>query len=142
LDNFNSLIGLLPPEKFKLFITGSAAEGRQADALFSRHPSLTDLTGKLSLAQLIGFISAADGLIAASTGPLHIAAALGIHALGLYPPRRPIHPGRWGPIGKHTKVFVKNSYCKACRVSLDCTCMRDISPLMVKEYLLSLSADK
>jgi heptosyltransferase-3 len=142
LDNFSGLIGMLPPEKFKLFITGTAAEGAQLQELFSRHPLVTDLTGKLSLAQLIGFIAGADGLIAASTGPLHIAAALGIHALGLYPPMRPIHPGRWGPIGKKTKVFVENKPCHACRITQDCTCMRGISPLMVKEYLLSISADK
>ncbi|MEM8966575.1 MAG: glycosyl transferase, partial [Bacteroidota bacterium] len=33
------------------------------------------------------------------TGPLHIAAASGIYTLGLYPDKRPMHAGRWGPIG-------------------------------------------
>jgi ADP-heptose:LPS heptosyltransferase len=38
-------------------------------------------------------------LVAASTGPLHIASAVGIHAIGLYPSKRPMHPGRWMPLG-------------------------------------------
>jgi heptosyltransferase-3 len=140
LDNFLELIGLLSPDKFKLFITGTATEGQQMGRLLG-HPSVTDLTGRMSLAELIAFISHADGLLAASTGPLHIAAALGIHALGLFSPMRPIHPGRWAPIGSKTKVFVKDIVCEACRTSQDCSCMREISPLAVKEYLLFVNLD-
>ncbi len=140
LDNFHELIGLLPPDKFKLFITGTATEGKGLELLLG-HPSVTDLTGRMSLAQLIAFISHADGLLAASTGPLHIAAALGIHALGMFSPMRPIHPGRWAPIGKKAKVFVKDIVCEACRKSQDCSCMRDISPNAVKEYLLFVNLD-
>jgi heptosyltransferase III len=141
LDNFSELIGLLPADQFKIFITGTAAEGEQIEPLFRQHPSLTDLTGKLSLGELIAFISRADGLLAASTGPLHIAAALGIHAIGLFSPMRPIHPGRWAPVGKKTKVFVKDISCGACRVSQNCVCMRDIAPLAVKEWLVFVNLD-
>jgi ADP-heptose:LPS heptosyltransferase len=62
-------------------------------------PHVHNLTGKMSLDELIAFIGAADVLVAASTGPLHIAAACGIQAIGLYADRRPIHPGRWAPLG-------------------------------------------
>jgi heptosyltransferase-3 len=140
LDNFLELIGMLPPDKFKLFITGTTTEWQQLGKLLG-HPSVVDLTGRMSLAELIAFISYADGLLAASTGPLHIAAALGINALGLYSPMRPIHPGRWAPIGRKVKVFVKPIACEACRKSQDCSCMRDISPLAVKEYLLFVNLD-
>jgi ADP-heptose:LPS heptosyltransferase len=45
------------------------------------------------------FIQQADGRLACSTGPLHIPAAVGNRALGLYPGARPQNPVRWGPIG-------------------------------------------
>jgi ADP-heptose:LPS heptosyltransferase len=51
-------------------------------------------------------LAAADGVVAASTGPLHLAALAGTRALGLFSPQRPIHPGRWAPIGPHADVVV------------------------------------
>jgi len=136
LENFAQLIRLLPNGRFKIFITGTAAEGGQLRSLFDKFPFLTDLTGKLSLGQLMSFLSQADGLVAASTGPLHLAAALGIDALGIYPPIRPMHPGRWAPIGAKAKVFVKDGECADCRKSGTCACMLGISPLSVRDYLL------
>jgi ADP-heptose:LPS heptosyltransferase len=138
LENFRALIGILPSDQYKIFITGTAAEGKLAESLIDEFPSMTDLSGKLTLAQLVSFISRADGLVAGSTGPLHIAAALGIHALGIYPPMRPIHPGRWAPIGQQAEVFVLEKDCSACRKSKDCACIRAIQPGQVKECLLQL----
>ncbi|HEV3327250.1 MAG TPA: glycosyltransferase family 9 protein [Puia sp.] len=138
LDNFRQLIALLPRERYKIFLTGTAAEGQLLSPLLQEYPFLTDLTGRLSLSQLLTFISKADGLVAASTGPLHMAAALGIHALGIYPPIRPMHPGRWAPVGKKAKVFVKEDNCEACRRTADCTCIREIRPQQLVDYLQAL----
>lgn len=135
LDNFRELIRLLPQEHFKIFITGTAGEGRMVQSLFTEFPFLTDLTGRLTLGQLISFLSRADGLVAASTGPLHLAAAAGIHAMGIYPPIRPMHPGRWAPIGPKVRVFVKEGDCEDCRRSGDCHCVREIPAGMLQDYL-------
>jgi heptosyltransferase-3 len=135
LDNFRQLIALLPGNRFKIFLTGTATEGQLLQPLLQEYPFLTDLTGRLSLGELLTFISKADGLVAASTGPLHMAAALGIHALGIYPPIRPMHPGRWAPVGKRAEVFVKEKDCEACRQTANCTCIREIRPLQLAEYL-------
>lgn len=105
-ENFAQLIAALPRDTFELFITGSEEEGRLVRAsLVQPFPFVTDLTGKLTLDELISFIAAADGLLACSTGPLHIAAALGKVTVGLYASRRPLHPGRWSPLGKKTVVI-------------------------------------
>ncbi len=141
LENFRNLIERLPRDKFKIFLTGTPAEGELLQPLVQEYPFLTDLTGRLSLTELMSFISRADGLVAASTGPLHLAAALGIHTLGIYPPIRPMHPGRWGPIGKKTQVFVKEKDCEACRQTGDCSCMREIRPQQLSDYLQSLLPD-
>ena len=140
LDNFRELIGLLPPDRFNIFISGTAAEGELLRPLLNELPGLVDLTGRLSLGELMAFLSRVDGLIAASTGPLHLAAALGINALGIYPPIRPMHPGRWAPIGPKATVFVKETDCEACRKSGDCACMRSIQPGLLSARLLALSA--
>lgn len=105
LENFQNLIEKLPENQFQVYITGSEKEGELIRKVIRPQENVTFLTGKLSLSELIGFISKCDGLLAASTGPLHIAAALGIHAIGLYTNLRPMHPARWGPIGKNTHVI-------------------------------------
>jgi heptosyltransferase-3 len=138
LDNFRELIRLLPRQQFKIFITGTAAEGELLQPLLQEFSFLTDLTGRFSLGELMSFLSRVDGLVAASTGPLHLAAALGIEALGIYPPIRPMHPGRWAPIGPRAKVFVKEGECEACRKAADCACMRGIQPRLLQDYLFSL----
>lgn len=140
LDNFKRLIEILPADSFKIFICGTENEGAMVrDALLSTpRENTVDLTGRLSLADYIAFIDHCDGLVAASTGPLHIAAALGKHALGLYPPIRPMHPGRWACIGKNAKVFVTDRQCDECRKTQDCRCMRMIEPEMLKSYLVNL----
>jgi ADP-heptose:LPS heptosyltransferase len=135
IENFSSLIKLLPQDKYKLFISGTAAEGESLRTFINDHPQLNDLTGKLKLHELISFIAAADGLVAASTGPLHIAAALGKKAIGLFAPMRPIHPGRWAPLGINAKYLVLDKNCEACRKGLDCACIKAIQPLQVKAAL-------
>ena len=141
LDHFGQLARLLHEAGHRVFITGTAAEGAElADWLAQHAPFLAaDLTGQLSLPQLLSFIAAADGLVAGSTGPLHLAAALGRHALGLYPPIRPMHPGRWAPLGAHAEfaVFHKPN-CEDCRTQpAACTCIRAIEPAAVAARVLA-----
>ena len=129
LDNYSRLIGLLPKEKFSIFITGIKEEALlMKDFLLQHHDRVTDLTGKLTLDELIGLISRCDGILAASTGPLHIAAALGKHAIGLYAPMKPIYPKRWAPIGVNAGYLVLDKKCNDCRRSMDCECIRNIKP--------------
>jgi len=101
LDNFAVLIGTLSPDIFNIIITGSDKEKILLTNWITTLPgTVVDMTGKMSLPQLISFISQADGLIASGTGPLHLAAMAGINTLGLFPSVRPIHPVRWAPLGK------------------------------------------
>lgn len=107
LENYRTLVSLLPSDKFDVFITGTKEEGDKIHEVWrpeGKH--VHDVTGKFSLSELIAFIRACNALVAASTGPLHIASACGIHAFGLYSPKRPIHPGRWSPLGKNAHVIV------------------------------------
>jgi ADP-heptose:LPS heptosyltransferase len=139
IENFSRLIEILPKEIYKIFITGTQEDGDSIKDFLNSHESdIVNLTGKLDLTHLLSFINNADGMIAASTGPLHIASALGKYALGLYSPMRPIHPGRWKPVGKHTEYLVLNKECNDCRKSTECLCIKSITP---EDVLLRLSRE-
>jgi len=140
LGHFGTLARLLHQAGHRVFITGTAAEGEELHEWLQEHQSFltADLTGQLNLPDFIAFIAAADGLIAGSTGPLHLAAALGRHALGLYPPIRPMHPGRWAPLGPQADyvVFDKPN-CQDCRAQpASCTCIKALEPLQVLARVL------
>lgn len=106
LHKWASLIASIDPSEARIFVSGTEAEG----ALFrSTLPlggeEVHDISGRMNLAEFIGFIARCDGLVACSTGPLHIASALGIRALGLYTNQRPMHAGRWAPVGSKADVL-------------------------------------
>jgi ADP-heptose:LPS heptosyltransferase len=135
LPHFGALARGLHAAGHRVFISGTAAEGEELADWLAEHAAYlaADLTGKLALPEFIAFIAAADGLVAGSTGPLHLAAALGRHALGLYPPIRPMHPGRWGPLGPRADYLVfDRPDCQDCRAApAACTCIKAIGTAMV-----------
>ncbi len=139
LNNYSALIKLLPSDKFQIFITGTTIEHEAIRDFLTTHANqVTDLTGQLTLAELITFIDHCDGLIAASTGPLHIAAALGKHALGIFPPIRPMHPGRWAPLAPNASYLCAIDPCEKCRkLPSGCSCMGLVTPYMVSMQIKS-----
>lgn len=134
--NYNHLIEILPADRYKIFVTGTEAESAAiTENIVLYHPEVTDLTGKLDFTQLIAFIANVDGLVAASTGPLHIAAALGKKAIGLYPSIRPMHPGRWAPLGPKAKCLALDKDCNDCKNGSYCTCINTITASQIGELL-------
>ena len=135
LDNFGHLARLLHQAGHRVFVTGTAAEGAELAGWLKQHAAYlaADLTGRLALPQFLAFLAAADGVVAGSTGPLHLAAALGRHALGLYPPIRPMHPGRWGPLGPRAEYLVfDRPGCQDCRARpAACACIKAIEAAAV-----------
>ena len=135
LGHFGELARLLHAMGHRVFVSGTAAEGAElADWLRENAAYITaDLTGKFELPEFLALLAAADGIVAGSTGPLHLAAALGRHALGLYPPIQPMHPGRWGPLGRHAEYLVfDRPGCEDCRAApAACTCIKAIAAGMV-----------
>ncbi|HQW88018.1 MAG TPA: glycosyltransferase family 9 protein, partial [Flavobacteriales bacterium] len=129
LDNFAALMRRLHTLGIRTVVTGTASEAeRYQPHLPWSAPLAIDAGGRLSLEQLVALIGSADGLVAASTGPLHIAAACGIRAVGLFAPRRPIHPGRWAPIGRDAHALVHDPDCATCRAGRPCDCITRIAP--------------
>jgi heptosyltransferase III len=137
LDNFIQLIRLLDKNKFKIFISGVEKEKALLQPLFDVTQGMaTDITGIMNLVEFMSFIAACNGLVASGTGPIHLAAATGIDAFGIYPPIRPMNPERWSPLGRRVCVFVLSKVCNLCKGNkIACTCMMDVKPFWIKEAL-------
>lgn len=137
IESYLSLIHLLPAEKYNIIVTGSEKEVALLwdKLLLPAKQRIVNLTGKISVSDLPALIANADGLIAASTGPLHIAAAAGIHTLGLYVQRWQLRPERYGPIGKLASVLVHDPHCPTCLANKDCDCINLISPARVRNQI-------
>ncbi|PKP18383.1 MAG: glycosyl transferase family 9 [Bacteroidetes bacterium HGW-Bacteroidetes-21] len=119
LDNFSQLVQMLEPEKYNVIISGTDYEAGKMEGFLKLFKNRAhDLTGKLDLSEYISLIAESDALVAASTGPLHIAAATGINAIGLYAPMKPIFPQRWAPIGLKSEYLVLNKECNKCKKDL------------------------
>lgn len=134
LPHYESLSQLLIKEGFKVIIGGTEAEGTQIKKELPNWLSdsgVIDLTGKLSLREYIALIARSKGLVACSTGPLHLGAALGVKALGLYPGIKPMHPKRWAPLGLKAGYLVFKEGCVDCKKSTYCPCMKAIEPHQV-----------
>ncbi len=132
LAAYRELVDSLPADRWRVLVTGSADEGAaMRDWLRALPAHAHDVTGRLSLAELIALLAAADGVVGASTGPVHVAAATGTRTLGLFSPVRPMHPGRWAPLGARASVLVAPAACAACTAGdpapgRACTCMAAI----------------
>ncbi|UTW64220.1 glycosyltransferase family 9 protein [bacterium SCSIO 12741] len=139
LGNFSKLMELLPASDFQIWITGTEKEGAAIrESLPLELNQVSDVTGQMTLLELIDFIDQSDALIAASTGPLHIAAALGKATIGLYSPIRPIHPGRWAPLGKKAIALTYDGEIAKSATAKNDRSIEEITPDRVKATLLDL----
>lgn len=98
---------------------------------------------KLSGAELLWVLGNAQGVLAPSTGVLHLAASLGTPTLGIFSPVHVQSPKRWGPRGSRVKFISPNVKCPA---TFDCLgsqcsefdCMNLISSQQTVEALLEM----
>ena len=134
IDHFITLINLLDEEKYNIILSGVEKEKTFVKQIIDRvNKPVINLAGNLPLGQFISFLKHSDGIVANATGPLHVGAALGIHAFGIYPPIKPIHPGRWAPIGQKVQVFVLDKKCNDCKNNKNfCPCVSAILPMEIK----------
>ncbi|RKR85669.1 ADP-heptose:LPS heptosyltransferase [Mucilaginibacter gracilis] len=110
MDKYAQLINQLPLDKFNVLISGSEKEAVALNQWVKKlPPSVINLSGKLTLPQFMSLICNADGLLASGTGPLHMAAASGIHTLGLFPVSKSINALRWAPLGKKAEHIESDS---------------------------------
>ncbi|MFA4948860.1 MAG: glycosyltransferase family 9 protein, partial [Candidatus Krumholzibacteriia bacterium] len=81
-----------------LVVTGGPGEDHEgAMAGKMRRAPVFVAAGSVNIRELAAILSLADLVVTNSTGPLHLAVALGVPTVSIYSPVPTRHPGRWGP---------------------------------------------
>jgi heptosyltransferase-3 len=144
IDHFLALIKSLDANFYNIILSGTENEKIFLEPIFKEAGNrITDITGKLLLAQFMSLVKQSDCVIANSTGPVHLGAALNINVLALFPPLKPKDPGRWKPVGHKVQVFVLDKFCEDCKLTPDnCHCINEIQPQEVKASLDKLMRTK
>lgn len=138
LDAFINLYKLLEKKGVVLVVSGSEQEGFVvADRSFEHGIDINAITGATDLRTLAAVLSLADVVVANSTGPLHLAVAVGTKVVGLYPSRKAMSPVRWGPLGPDDKVILPEGVECTCPPG-NCVCMDLIRPESVVDEVLEL----
>ncbi len=70
-----------------------------------------NIAGKTSLTQLASILQLCQLFIGNDSGPMHLAAAVGIPTIGLYGPG---DPGRFGPVGAQCQTLRQKPDCPPC----------------------------
>ena len=110
----------LAAEGLRVVITGSESEvALTARVSNSVGPGAIDLGGKLTLAQVAALLRRGALYVGSSTGPTHLAAAVGTSVVALYSPLRSNAPVRWAPIGERVTVL---------QPAVDLVCPRCLGP--------------
>lgn len=128
-----------------IVITGTREEeGKVREILSLAGGQAVSVAGLLGLKDLAALIQSASLFISNSTGPLHLAVAVGTPVLGFYPQTIAMSSKRWGPYGGTSRVLVpdKPVDCAECK-ALDgrsCACMASITVEQAYESACALLA--
>lgn len=120
-----------------IILTGSDADKDFSESILDVSPRIRSFCGKTSVIENTALISLCDLVISGDTGPLHIATATGVPALGLYG-AAPV--SRTGPYGENCEAVFSDRKCVPCnrrkckyinKEDLYTPCMLDITPARV-----------
>lgn len=113
---FREIVRKLASEGFKVIVTGSKDEKELVKYVCDNIENAFDFSGLFNLKELSALIKGASIFISNSTGPIHIASAVGTPVVGFYPPIKVMSPRRWGPYTNNKIVFVPDVpfECKKC----------------------------
>lgn len=130
IDQFQKLVRLITSKMdATIIITGSSDELAICKKLEVNN-AVKNFAGKFDLSDLIAIIDKSDIFISNSTGPIHIAVALGKYTIGFYPKILSCSPQRWGPYTKRKFIFTPQIECANCdrKQCEELDCMGSIKP--------------
>ncbi len=111
---YRELVQLLPAlplpgeEGLQILVTDNVVPAEMADL-----PGIIYPNRDQDLRTAILNFAALDVLISASTGPMHICAALQVPTVSLFCPETSCAPARWGPLGNRSAVILPDpDYCQ------------------------------
>ncbi|MBI1803547.1 MAG: glycosyltransferase family 9 protein [Ignavibacteriae bacterium] len=116
----------------RIIVTGGASEQNLVHEVQSiaGEKALT-MVNQLNLKELAALAKLSSLFVANSTGPLHIAAAVGTPVIGFFPNIKPLSAERWGPYTSKKTIFTpinRPHDCSDCmKNNTSCECMNSIS---------------
>ena len=136
VEYYAELVRLLAPANpgFRFAILGGKEDLPLGEAIARVDPArCLDLTGRLSLTEMVEWIRLSDLMVTNDTGPMHVAAALGTPAVALL---GPTEPRRTGPYRQLDHVLQLNLPCvpcfkPRCAYAKPCECLRALPPSAV-----------
>ena len=96
-----------------IVITGSENESELCRE-FEVGETVINLSDQLDLSLLKALINKTNIFISNSTGPMHIAAALGVYVIGFFPKILSCSQKRWGPYTEKKTIFIPTIDCSNC----------------------------
>jgi len=143
-------------EGWRVFVTGAGADSEAVGAVSAGlDPAVDVLLDAFGLRDFAGVLAAGDVFVGPSTGPLHMAAALDLATIGLYPPVRTMSPRRWGPRGRWCRVLVpevmcpENRFCAGercahhnCMYLVAAETVSDATVILARERRMGLADDE
>jgi ADP-heptose:LPS heptosyltransferase len=140
LAHWQALAATMASPRTPVVFTGSAAEGERLEAAWpraQRGPDVHDSFGRLDMPQLASLLQGAAAVVACSTGPLHLAAALGAPTLGLFAPRKGLGTDRWAALGAAATNVQAHRRCPAgrCCTREACACIAELTPQRIAQAL-------
>ncbi len=139
VEKFRELaVKLIESDAVSVAVTGSEGEKELCHRVAEELP-VRNYAGQFDLQGLTTLIGESSVFVANSTGPLHIAAALGKYCIGFYPKVEAISARRWGPYTTKKQVFEPKMECSNCTLEqcIRLQCMNSIDMDAVKEAILS-----
>ena len=115
-ERFGALAEKLTLGGKNVIVTGGPGEESLVQQVVqAAHGKAFTLPSPLSLKALAALVETADAFVASSTGPLHIAAAVGTPVVGFYPPIPQCSSKRWGPLTEKKVIFEPSAAgCPLC----------------------------
>ena len=143
IDHYGQLIrqlGAAYPD-FRFAIMGSQEDSEAGAALAAADPRrCLDLTGKVSLPEMIEWIRLSELMISNDTGPMHVAAAIGKPVVAIFGPTEPRRTGPYRQLQNVVRIDLPCAPClKAhCTYSRPIECLKAIPPAMVFDRVTQL----
>ncbi len=113
VKKFTELIKKLDDDNYQIVLTGSKNEIELCE-IIKANSKAKNLSGRFSLSEMIALISKTSIFISNSTGPIHIAAALGKFTIGFYPKIISCSKERWSPYTIKKLIYEPNIDCINC----------------------------
>ncbi|MBP5585077.1 MAG: glycosyltransferase family 9 protein [Lentisphaeria bacterium] len=144
-DFFSAVISSLARRDpgLKFLLAGTRDEAEDANAILARSKGLpvASVCGKTGVGELLELIRLSSLMVCNDSGPMHIAAALGVPVAAMF---GPTDPALTGPYCEKKSVFIPEIACNRCflRYCKDSRCHASVDPGTVAEASFKLLMER